>query len=98
MSFDLVPSCFIDKGAQSGGAGFSGARLGEQPSLRKMMLQGLISKKQMTNMVSDKVNEINEYANQVQTLYLSLIADEELLRHTHLNVLLVLDDVAGDVK
>lgn len=77
MSFDLVPSCFIDRGAQSGGGGSgSGSRLGEQQSLRKMMLQGMITKKQMTNMVSDKVNEINEYANQVQTLYLSLIADE----------------------
>lgn len=52
----------------------------------------------MTNLCSDKVNEITEYANQVQTLYLSMVASEELLRHTHLNVLLVLDDVAGDIK
>lgn len=50
------------------------------------------------NAISDRVNEIQEYANQVQTLYLNLIADPEVLRATHLNVLLVLDDVAGDIK
>ena len=29
------------------------------------MLQGVITKKQMSNMCSEKVNEITEYANQV---------------------------------
>lgn len=46
----------------------------------------------------ERINEIIDYSNRVQELFLRVVKTQEDLQQLHMHILLVLDDVVGEVK